>query len=127
MRFGFRSIVAGGWAVALVLQPALAAPPDAVRAEIDYLLTSIERSDCEFYRNGFWFGPERAESHLRQKYDHLVSKDRIRSTEEFIELAATTSSRSGKPYRVRCGGAESVVSSEWLGNLLRAYRSPPQG
>ena len=114
-------------ALALLLQPAVAAPPAAVQTEIDYLLTSVEKSGCEFYRNGRWYGPGKAESHLRQKYDWLVTRDRIHSTEEFIELAATSSSLSGKPYKVRCGSAESVASSEWLGNLLRAYRSPPQG
>lgn len=56
---------------------------------------------------------------MRRKYEHFA--DRIRSPEEFIELAATRSILSGKPYTVRSEDGE-IPTAEWLLTLLAEYR-----
>jgi hypothetical protein len=70
-------------------RPAQAAPPAITVDEINYLLGFIGRSGCMFYRNGSWYDSHRAQSHLRNKYDYLAARDRIKTTDDFIELAAT--------------------------------------
>jgi hypothetical protein len=110
-----------------VLPVARAAPPAIAQTEINSLLRFVQTSGCEFYRNGTWFDASRAEVHLREKYQYLAQADRIHSAEEFIELAATNSSLSGQPYRVRCGGGEPVTSNQWLYAALAALRNPAPG
>jgi hypothetical protein len=101
----------------------LAAPPAAVQAEIDFLLASVENSGCEFFRNGTWHDARAAAEHLRQKFDYLEARDRIASTEDFIEGAGTRSSLSGFPYAVKCADGVTVPSNLWLSNLLARHRA----
>jgi len=102
----------------------IAAPLDpAVRAEIDALLSSLEKSGCEFNRNGSWYSAAKAKAHLLLKLDYLEGKNAVRSTEQFIDLGAATSSVSGKPYLVRCGNAAPIESKKWLTTRLAALRS----
>jgi hypothetical protein len=82
--------------------PAQAAPPASAVAEINYLLEFIDRSGCRFYRNGSWYDSHRAQSHLRDKYDFLAARGRIKSADDFIEQAATRSSMSGEEYQIQC-------------------------
>ena len=61
--------------VALSILPAArAAPPPAAQIEINHLLGLIEQSGCEFFRNGTWYDAQRAQAHLRAKYDVLVAQ-----------------------------------------------------
>ena len=41
--------------------------------------------------------------HLQRKYDYLLKKSLVDTSEQFIQRAASKSSVSGKPYRVKCG------------------------
>jgi len=95
----------------------------AVRAEIGALLTSLERSGCEFSRNGSWHSGGEAKTHLLRKLQYLEDKDAVSTTEQFIERAASTSSSTGKPYLVRCPGAAPVESKQWLMARLAAARA----
>ena len=113
--------------------PTPTSPPAPAVAEISYLLTAMGASGCEFYRNGSWYDSPTAQAHLQGKYARLVSMDRIRTAEDFIDQAATRSSLSGKAYAVRCGQEASISSSSWLYGLLLRYRgaaklgAPPDG
>ena len=107
----------------LVLPAARAEPPIVAQIEINYLLAYVEGSGCAFYRNGSWYDAKRAESHLRDKYVYLAARNLIDIAEDFIRKGATESSLSGRPYEVRCGGGEAVVSSHWLSNELERYRA----
>jgi hypothetical protein len=91
--------------VALILVAAgIAAPLSAaVRAEIDGLLSRLELSGCEFNRNGTWHTAGDAKSHLLRKLKYLEDSGAVQSAEQFIELAASTSSTTGQPYLVRYG------------------------
>jgi hypothetical protein len=101
-----------------------AAPSASARQEIDYLLAYIGRSGCEFNRNGSWHDAKAAQDHVRIKYEYLLARDRINTTEDFIELAATKSSMLfGKPYIVKCPADPPVGSNQWLNNVLALYRA----
>ena len=101
------------------------APPAAAQSEIEYLLGTVERSGCSFYRNGNWYDGAQAQAHLRRKYDALVATNRIASAEDFIELAASKSSLSGKAYAITCNNGPAVTSAQWLRDALARYRSGP--
>jgi len=90
--------------------------------EINHLLTHLEKSRCQFYRNGGWHSAAKARAHLEMKYDYLVKKGLIGTAEDFIEKAASQSSISGNAYQVKCGNGSSVTSAQWLEDELRRYR-----
>jgi Family of unknown function (DUF5329) len=102
----------------------MAAPtPVPVRAEIDALLARLQTSGCQFSRNGTSYSGSKAKEHLLRKLKYIEDRGTVQSTEQFIELAASSSSSSGKPYEVRCGSAAPIKSQQWLTNELAALRS----
>lgn len=112
----------------LLCGPAFAqAPSPATSREIGGLFAALEGSGCEFYRNGSWYGARKASDHLQRKYDYLLKKRLVASAESFIDLAASESSLSGKPYLVRCGNAAPVPSKAWFTGKLRELRKSPVG
>lgn len=105
-------------------QPLRAEPvAPAVRAEIDVLLARLQSSDCTFNRNGSWHTAPEARAHLLRKLAYLERRNAVRSTEQFIELGASGSSVSGKPYLVKCGNSAPVESRVWLAAELKAIRA----
>ncbi|MBM9915330.1 MULTISPECIES: YfeK family protein [Stenotrophomonas] len=111
-------------ALALALAPGIAgaAPSAEARREITQLIGSLDGSQCQFQRNGSWYGPADARAHLQRKYDYLLKKDMVDSAEQFIERAASQSSMSGKAYRIRCPGQPEQTSAAWFGARLQALR-----
>lgn len=109
--------------VALFATRAAAAPPPAVQAEIDGLLQALQASGCAFERNGDWHAADEARAHLQTKRAWLEQRGAIASAEDFIAQAGTQSSRTGRPYRVRCGDAAPVASRVWLEQQLRRLRA----
>jgi hypothetical protein len=106
-----------------LLGAARAAPPPAVANEIDYLLKQVGSSACAFYRNGSWYDAAHAMAHLRVKFDYLVARNMIATAEDFIDKAASKSSLSGRPYKVKCAGGAEMESSQWLRGVLERYRA----
>lgn len=90
--------------------------------EIAALFSTLENSGCRFQRNGSWHAARQAAEHLRMKYDYLLDKNLLGTTESFIERAASKSSMSGKPYLVRCGNAAPVESRSWFMTELARLR-----
>lgn len=107
------------WAPAAHAEP----PVVQVQVEVNFLLGYLEGSKCDFYRNGTWHDSQAAQVHLRDKYDYLVARNLINTTEQFIERAASASSLSGEPYRVRCHGAAAMTSQQWLRDELARFRA----
>jgi hypothetical protein len=95
----------------------------AARAEIEGLMSRLEASGCEFNRNDTWYTAAEAASHLQRKAKYLEDRGMVESAEQFIELAASGSSVTGRPYLVKCGGGSPVKSGEWLLLELRGMRS----
>jgi len=103
---------------------ALTAEPSAsAKLEVEQLLTRLAASGCQFQRNGAWHGATEARAHLEKKYQYLLSKHLVSTSEEFISLAATKSSTSGKPYSVKCGTQEQVPSAVWMAAQLKEVRA----
>jgi Family of unknown function (DUF5329) len=101
---------------------ATAESPTIAQIEVEYLLSAIASSGCEFFRNGEWFDSKKASAHLRDKYTALNTLGGIVTATDFIEQAATKSSMSGRPYLIRCAGAEPVPTNQWLHEALERYR-----
>jgi len=94
-----------------------------VRAEIDALMSKLQSSGCQFNRNGSWYTGAEAKDHLLKKLSYFEDHGDVKSTEQFIELAATKSSMSGKAYQVKCGAEPAVESQRWLSTQLTALRA----
>jgi hypothetical protein len=94
-----------------------------VRAEIDALLAKLQASGCQFDRNGTWYTGAEAKDHILRKLEYIEGKGTVQSTEQFIELAASKSSFSGKPYQVKCGSDSPVASQLWLTKQLGVIRT----
>jgi hypothetical protein len=105
------------------LSASAAEPSVAVRTEVKLLLDAIEASGCRFNRNGTWYTAHEARLHLRDKYDRLAARDAVHATEQFIDLAATQSSLSGRPYLIQCGDGPTLASNPWLREKLAQVRS----
>jgi hypothetical protein len=84
------------------------------QGEIEYLFAFLEKSDCEFNRNGTWYDGKEAVAHINRKYQYLLKKGLVSTTESFIERAASKSSMSGRAYQVRCGRGDPVESKDWF-------------
>lgn len=109
--------------LALACCSAVAQPtPAPVRAEIDAMLNRLETSGCEFLRNGSWHDGARARAHLLDKLAYIEKRGALQNAEQFIELAASRSSLSGRAYQVRCGTQAPVVSQRWLTEQLGRLR-----
>lgn len=103
--------------------PARAAPSPQAQREIDALIAGLGASGCAFERNGRWYDAKTAQAHLQKKYDYLRKRDMADTAELFIERAASESSMSGKPYRVRCAGKAAEPSAQWFRQRLQALRA----
>jgi hypothetical protein len=113
-----------GAVLGLALSAATSAAQSPIsQAEILYLLAFVERSGCQFYRNGNWYDSKTAQAHLRDKYKFLAARNQINTAEDFIAKVASTSSLTGQPYRVRCGNGMEARTDQWLANELTRYRA----
>ncbi len=107
--------------VLLCLTPAVFAdvPPEQ-RPEVEHLLDFVEHSGCTIHRNGDDHPATEAREHILKKYDYF--RDRIRSTEDFIEYSASRSTLSGRDYTVTCPGKATIPTRTWLRKELQRYR-----
>ena len=104
---------------------AVAAAPlaPAAKAEIDGLLSRLEASGCQFNRNGTWYNAADAKAHLQAKLKYFEDRGAVQSAEQFIELAASSSSVTGQAYLVKCESGAAIPSSAWLQSQLQLIRS----
>ncbi|MFC1883190.1 DUF5329 family protein [Thermodesulfobacteriota bacterium] len=89
--------------------------------EIDHLVNFIRNSNCVFIRNGDEHNTTEAVEHILRKYEYF--EEDIRRTEDFIELCATKSTISKKPYLIRCGNNKQTKVKDWLLEELLRYRT----
>jgi len=121
-----RAFAFGTFLLLLAAGAADAQTPPA-QNEIDSLISALGDSDCRFERNGKWYGAADAKAHLQRKYDWLHKRGLAATPELFIERAASRSSTSGRPYRVRCPGEADQASADWLQAQLRRLRAAAPG
>lgn len=107
-----------------VAQPLWAESADTpTHIEINSLLDRLQSSGCRFNRNGSWHTAPEAKAHLLGKLEYLEKRGSLQSSEQFIDLAASKSSVSGRPYQVMCGNTAPVESKAWLTKELQEMRA----
>lgn len=104
----------------LAAGPAASAPTERVDATIQYLIDHVAGSELTFVRNTSEFTPGEAAAHMQNKYRHF--RDDIESPEDFIELCATRSLMSGKPYLVIDRQGNTHGTGDWLRAELAAFQ-----
>ena len=118
IRIGFVVLI-----VSMMMTATAGETQPAVQAEITSLLSRLETSDCKFNRNGSWYSGTKAKAHMLTKLRYIEARTTLTSAEQFIELAATKSSISGKPYLVQCGATPAQTSAAWLTTQLKSLRA----
>ncbi len=93
-------------------------PPDP-EPVVRYLIGYVAESQHTFVRNSVRYSGPEAARHMQRKYEYL--RDRIDTVEDFIELAASRSSLSGKAYLVMDGEGAATPSGRWLRAALVEY------
>jgi len=88
--------------------------------EIDFLISYVHNSKCIFNRNGINYKGSEAVTHIKRKYDYF--KNEIKTTKDFIELAATKSEISGRNYTVKCKNSKLQELGKWLLKALSTLR-----
>ena len=88
--------------------------------EIDFLISHVNNSECIFNRNEIDYKGSEAVTHIKRKYDYY--KNEIKTTKDFIELAATKSEISGRNYTVKCKNSEVQTLGNWLLKALNTLR-----
>lgn len=106
--------------LALVSGAVYADVPAEQRAEVEYLIHKVSVTPCALERNGQKGTNAEAVAHIKRKYEHFLA--RIHKTEDFIDLAASRSEVTGRPYLLVCPGKASVTAHDWLSGELTAYR-----
>jgi hypothetical protein len=92
--------------------------------KIEALIGSIEHlQGAVFIRNGTEHAAPEAAAHLRRKLDYAGK--RIRTAEQFIDMLATGSSMSGKPYKIRFADGHTVESAVFFREQLRKLEAAP--
>ncbi len=91
------------------------------QAEIDHLINVIANNPCQFVRNGRGHSQQEAVAHIREKLDYF--RDDIKDAETFIELTATKSTLTGRPYLIQCLDKPVKLSRLWLLQELKQYRA----
>jgi hypothetical protein len=94
-------------------------PPADIEATVRYLIDVVATSEYTFLRNSTRYSGAEAAEHMQRKYQHF--RDKIHTVDDFIELAASRSLLSGKPYLVIDSAGTSKPTSQWLQQVLSDY------
>jgi len=86
--------------------------------KIEALIRHVEElKDATFIRNGREHTPADAARHMRDKWQW--KKSEIKTADDFVNIAASKSSVSGKPYMIRFRGGKEVKSADYLREQLK--------
>ncbi len=112
-------------AILMLLVTSVARGADATHdEEIEHLIRFVEESEVVFIRNGSDHTAADAAEHIKKKREHF--KNRIKSAEDFIALAASGSIVGKEPYRIRMKDGTTMTSAAWLGAELKRLREGPR-
>ncbi|MEA3210561.1 MAG: hypothetical protein QOE70_3618 [Chthoniobacter sp.] len=90
------------------------------RAEIEYLLGYIEKSNARFIRSGKEYSAKEGADHLRQKLAR--AGDRVKTAEDFIQGIATKSYLTGEAYQFKTADGKVAPTGPWLTEALARHR-----
>jgi len=103
----------------LILPHGNAAEPSGEEARIKALLSHVASLEtATFIRNGKDYKATDAAEFLRRKWG--ANKESIKTASDFIKVAATKSSTTGKPYLIRFKDGKEVPCGEYLMQRLKA-------
>jgi len=92
--------------------------PLAEDEKIERLIQTVDQlQDATFVRNGKDYDCHAAAKHMRDKWDY--GRKQIRTAVEFIDKAASKSSASGKPYKIRFKDGREVEAGQFLHDELK--------
>ena len=93
------------------------------KQKIERLISDVESlKDAVFIRNGTEVDAKKAAEHMRTKWKAAGSK--IKTARDFIRLAASKSSISGKPYLIRFKDGHELESEKFLTERLDKLEKP---
>lgn len=115
----FTAWITLGLTLLLATAPARSAPTEQTEQTIQHLIGYVSGSDVTFVRNAREYTPNEAAEHMLKKYRHF--RDDIETAEDFIELCASKSLLSGKPYRVIDRQGHALPTGDWLRTELAAW------
>lgn len=93
-------------------------PPSLTRnlselEKIEALIAALaELKDATFIRNGEPHDVTEAIAHMRRKWEW--KKDEIATADDFIRIAASRSSTTGTPYRIRFAESREIDAADWF-------------
>lgn len=90
------------------------------KAEVDELITFVQKSGVRFIRNGKEYPATEGAQHLRDKL--AKAGDRVKTTDDFINGIASKSYFSGKPYLVKFADGRTQPTGDWLKARLAEMR-----
>ncbi len=91
---------------------------------IETLILSLrELVGARFIRNGKEHTLDKAIAHMRMKWEW--KKSEIKTAEDFIRIAGSKSSTSGKPYMIRLQDGTEVKAEEWFSKQLELVKTLP--
>ncbi len=101
-----------GSACLLAAQATARPAPGDIDASIRCLIDVVASSEHTFLRNSTRYSGAQAAQHLQRKYAHF--REQIQTVDDFIELAASRSLLTGKPYQVIDAAGATTPTSRWL-------------
>lgn len=124
--------IGGGlWVVVFGLLLALVWMAPTVRAQgmvkgekqrVEALISHLEElKDAAFIRNGKEYDAKTAAKFLRGKWD--ANEEKIRTADDFIRVAATRSSTTGKAYMIRLKGGDAQPCADYLREQLAKMKA----
>ena len=113
MRARIRTVAWVGVLMFVTTMPGLARQSKSEADKVQALIAYVEKLDgAVFIRNGSEHDAKQAADHLRRKWD--AAKGKVKTAREYVQQAASKSSRSGKPYQIRFKDGTVKTSEEVL-------------
>jgi hypothetical protein len=117
-----KSILVTSFVVLALFSGVVKAQDDIEKKKIDFLISSIENiKGAKFIRNGTEHDGKEAAEHLRMKLQKAGGK--VKTADDFINLCASKSFISGKPYVIRSLDGKTENSEQYFREKLREYNS----
>ncbi len=92
--------------------------------KIETLIVSLKQLvGATFIRNGQEHTLDDAITHMREKWER--KKSEIKTADDFIRIAGSKSSNSGKPYVLKMPDGTEVETEEWFRRQLEAMEKLP--
>ena len=109
----FAGLVVGLLLLNTFTRAAATTQPRSEKEKIEALIGIVhDMKDAKFIRNGSEYDGPAAADHMRTKWSNGSSS--IKTAKDFIKLAASTSSMSGKPYLIRFKNGKEQTSADFL-------------